>query len=142
MTPVEKQQALGFGTWLIVAVSSIVAVLGLAAVWAGLSVHFQSLCAWMLVVVALDAALLLRLAGVPAGPRRVLLALIVTTLTVAAATLLISAARIGMGMGVAPPEAIQRLSPGLITLYLSAQLQWADALWLLPAGFLGWRLAR
>lgn len=129
-------------TWFWVVLSSTVAVLGLAAVWAGVSVHFRSPCSWMLVVVAVDAALLLRLAGLPAGRVRLLLTAVVTVLTVIAAALLVSAAQIGLGMGLPPNEALPALSPGLVWLYLQAQLGWLDALWLLPAAAFGGWLAR
>ncbi|MFY8136087.1 MAG: hypothetical protein ACOVKS_13900, partial [Aquimonas sp.] len=61
---------IGLGTWLLAAISGSVAVLGLAAVWAGVSLHFGGPSPWMLLVVTLDAALLLRLAGLPAGRTR------------------------------------------------------------------------
>lgn len=130
------------GTWTIVALSSIVAVLGLAAVWTGLSVHFRGLCMWMLVVVSLDAALLLRLAGLPGGRSRLLMVGVVSVLTVLVAAVLIAASQIGLSMGLPPSDAFARMSPGLGWMYLQAQLQWHDALWLLPALALGWRLGR
>jgi hypothetical protein len=133
---------IGVGTWLLVLVSSAVAVLGLAAVWAGVSLHFRSPSTWMLVVVSLDAALLLRLAGMPPGRLRLTLVLLVSVLTLAASALLVSASQIGMGMGMPAQYALPALSPGLVALYLQTQLGWSDALWLLPATWLGWRFGR
>lgn len=131
-----------FGTWLLVVLSASVAVLGLAAVWAAVSLHFRSPCVWMLWVVVVDAALLLRLAGMPPGRTRWVSVALVSLLTVLAATALISAGQIGMGMGMPVQHALPALSPGLVALYLQSQLQWSDALWLLPAVWLGWRLGR
>lgn len=132
----------GPGTWLLVLISSTVAVLGLAAVWTGVSLHFRSPSAWMLVVVSLDAALLLRLAGLPSGRLRLGLVLLLSLLTITASAVLVSASQIGMGMGMPAHYALPALSPGLIALYLQAQLGWSDALWLLPAAWLGWRFGR
>lgn len=133
---------ISLGTWLLVLLSSVVAVLGLAAVWAGVSLHFRSPSLWMLTVVTLDAALLLRLAGLPPGRLRLICVALVSVLTVAASVLLVSASQIGMGMGMPAQYALPALSPGLISLYLQTQLGWLDALWLLPAVWLGWRIGR
>ncbi|MFY8136119.1 MAG: hypothetical protein ACOVKS_14060, partial [Aquimonas sp.] len=90
----------------------------------------------------LDAALLLRLAGLPAGRTRLVVVGTVSLLTVLAAALLISASQIGMQMGMPAQHALPALSPGLVLLYLSTQVGWVDALWLLPAAWLGWRFGR
>lgn len=140
--PPAAPERIGFGTWLLAAISGSVAVLGLAAVWAGVSLHFRGPSLWMLLVVTLDAALLLRLAGLPPGRTRLVLVGLVSLLTVLAAALLISASRIGMQMGMTAQQALPALSPGLVLLYLRAQLGWLDALWLLPAAWLGWRFGR
>ncbi len=133
---------IGLGTWLLALISGSVAVLGLAAVWAGVALHFSSPSLWMLLIVTLDAALLLRLAGMPPGRTRLLLVGVVSLLTALAAALLISASQIGMRMGMPAQHALPALSPGLVLLYLRAQLGWLDGLWLLPAAWLGWRLGR
>jgi hypothetical protein len=96
----------------------------------------------MLLVVTLDAALLLRLAGLPAGRLRYALVAVISALTVLAAVLLVSASQIGLGMGMAVQHALPALSPGLVGLYLQSQLQWSDALWLLPSAWLAWRFGR
>ena len=129
-------------TWLLVAGCAGVAVLGLAAVWMAVAAHFRSPSVWMLLVVTLDAALLLRLAGLPAGRLRCALVAAISALTVLAAVLLVSASQIGLGMGMAVQHALPALSPGLVALYLQSQLQWSDALWLLPSAWLAWRFGR
>lgn len=106
---------------------------GLAAAWTGLSVYFRDPCLWMLPVVAFDAALLLALAGIPGGRLRFGLAMLVTAVTVLVAAWAVSAAQIGLAMGVPPPDAFTRIGPGLVRLYLEAQLRWIDVLWLLSA---------
>lgn len=133
---------LGIGTWLLVLACSIIAALGLAAVWMGLGLYFHGLCGWMLVIVAMDAALVLRLAGVPAGPSRLALVAVLTLVTTALAALLITASQIGLSMGLPPQEALGRISPGLVSLFLQSQLAPLDALWLLAALAIGWWLGR
>ncbi|MFN7781883.1 MAG: hypothetical protein ACK5PG_04015 [Lysobacterales bacterium] len=140
--PSAPSAHIGLGTWLLAAISGSVAVLGLAAVWAGVSLHFGGPSLWMSLVVTLDAALLLRLAGLPAGRTRLVVVGTVSLLTVLAAALLISASQIGMQMGMPAQHALPALSPGLVLLYLSTQVGWVDALWLLPAAWLGWRFGR
>lgn len=124
---------LSAAVWFWAAASGLAAVAGLTAAWTGLSVYFRDLCLWMLPVVAFDAALLLALAGVPGGRLRLGLALLVTTATVLASAWTVTAAQIGMALGVRPPDAFTRIGPGMVQLYLQAQLRWTDALWLLAA---------
>jgi hypothetical protein len=133
---------LGPATWLLVLACSIIAALGLAAVWMGLGLYFRGLCAWMLVVVALDSALVLRLAGVPSGRTRLSLVAALTVATAALAAVLITASQIGLSMGLPPQEALGRISPGLVSLFLQSQLGPLDALWLLAALVIGWWLGR
>lgn len=119
-----------------------VAIVGVAAVWAGLSVIARSQCAWMGAVAALDAALLLRLASWPPGRSRVALALTVTVLTILAANFLVAAARIGVSMGLRPVEAVGRMSMELAALYAQSNTGWIEAAWYALALVLAWRGAR
>ena len=135
VSPPRPSPGLPGAVWLWAALSGLAAVAGLTAAWTGLSVYFRDLCLWMLPVVAFDAALLLALAGVPGGRRRMALALGLTALTALLAAWTVSAAQIGLAMGVPPPEAFTRIGPGLVGLYLDAQLRWIDLLWL-PASVL------
>ncbi|MBB5207140.1 hypothetical protein [Chiayiivirga flava] len=121
---------------------AVVAVAGVAAVWSGLSLVFRSNCAWMAVVTALDAALLLRLAAVPAGPARAGWAIAITLATVAVAWYLVSAAQIGLLMGFRPADAVWKISPGLAWLYGTTNFGWVDAAWLLGALGIAWRFGR
>jgi len=139
---VSTHAPLGTGAWLLVLACSIVAALGLAAVWMGLGLYFRGLCGWMLVIVAIDAALVMRLAGVPPGGRRLALVAILVLLTTALAAALITASQIGLSMGLPPQEALGRISPGLVSLFFQSQIQPIDALWLLAALTMGWWLGR
>jgi len=121
---------------------SLVAVLGVAAVWSGFSLMFRSNCAWMAVVTALDAALLLRLAAVPPGRARAGWAVAITLATVCAALFAIAAAQIGLLMGFRPADSIWRISPGLAWLYTTSNMGWLDGVWLAAALTLAWRVGR
>ena len=127
--------------WLALAACAV-AVIGVAAVWAGLSLITNGPCGWMAVLAALDAILLLRLANWPPGRSRVAVALGVIGLTVICAGYFIATAQIGRMMGMRPYEALPRMSVDLASLYLRANVGWAEALWLMLAGVVGWRGAK
>lgn len=115
---------------------------GLSAVWAGVAALTGGTASWMTVVAALDAALVLRLASHPPGGRRAAFAVGITVLTVLAAAVLVSAAKIGMGLGMRPAESLGRMSWELVPLYVGANTGWADLLWLLGGCALAWRAGR
>ncbi len=119
-----------------------VAIVGVAAVWAGVSLITRTQCAWMAPVAALDAALLLRLATMPAGRVRVALALAVTLLTIVAANFLVASAQIGVSMGLRPVEAVSRMSLELAALHAQFNNGWIEAGWYALALVLAWRCAR
>lgn len=119
-----------------------VAVVGVAAVWAGMSLVTRSLCGWMAVIAALDAALLLRLANWPGGRGRALAALAVVVLTVLVAAYFVATAQIGRTLGLRPFEALPRMSLELAALYLRSNAGWVEALWSLSATAVAWRAAR
>lgn len=121
---------------------SIVAVAGVGAVWSGLSLMLRSGCGWMAVVTALDAALLLRLANVPAGNTRAVWAVGITLATVLVAWFLIAGAQIGLLMGFRPADAIWKISPGLAWLYTRTNVGWIDLMWLAGGLGLAWRFGR
>lgn len=120
----------------------VVAVIGVAAVWGGLSLLFPGPCAWMAVVAALDAALLLRLALWPPGPQRAAVAIAVTLATVAVAGYFVATAQIGRAIGLRPFEALPRMSAELALLYAQSNTGWAELLWVAAALVLAWRSAR
>ena len=97
---------------------------------------------WMTLIAALDAALILRLASHPAGSGRAALAVGITLLTVLAAAVLVSSAKIGMSLGMRPAESLSRMSWELVPLYVGANVDWRDGLWLLAGCFLAWRAGR
>lgn len=127
---------------LLLVVVTVAITAGLSAVWAGVAAIGGGIASWMTVVAAVDAALILRLASLPPGWRRGLAALGITLLTVLCAATLVTAAKIGMPLGLRPWESLARLSPELVQLYIGANSDWRDLLWLLGGGALAWRLGR
>lgn len=123
-------------------VVTVVITAGLSAVWAGVAAITGGIASWMTVIAALDAALILRLASHPPGRRRAALAVGITLLTVLAAAVLVSAAKIGMSLGMRPAESLGRMSWELVQLYVGANVGWLDALWLLGGCALAWRAGR
>jgi hypothetical protein len=75
---------------------------GVIALWSIVAYASDSRAGWMALVVALDAALLLRIGRYPAGNERVLLALLTTLLGVLAGYWLVAALPISEAMGQLP----------------------------------------
>jgi hypothetical protein len=123
-------------------VASVVAVAGVAAIWAAASLVSGGNAGWMAVIAAADAALLLRLAGYPRGRGRSVLALAITLATVSFAGFLIATSKIGLSMGLRPVEAIGRMSGDLAWLYVQSNSGWVELGWLAAGCALAWRLGR
>jgi hypothetical protein len=119
-----------------------IAIVGVAALWAAISLVLGGSCGWMAILAALDAVLLLRLANWPPGRARALVALGVLALTLPVAGYFLATAQVGRGMGLRPFEALPRMSLELASLYLRANLGWIEALWAAFAGLVAWRGAR
>lgn len=121
---------------------ALAVVAGVSAVWAALAVVLASNCAWMGLLAAADAAFLLRLSGQPGGPQRAWLCVVLTALTLVCATALVAAARFGTLLGLRPAESLDRLSPGLLTLFIGGNAGSAELVWALAALLLAWWLGR
>ena len=98
-------------------VACLVAIFGVAAVWAGASVLLRGHHAWFAIVAALDAALLLSLANWPRSRARGAVAAGVTLLTILVAQYFIATAQIGVAMGLRPYESLPLMSADLALLY-------------------------
>lgn len=83
--------------------------LGCAAAWILLALASYRQSSWMAVLAAVDSALLLRLARMPAGNARMLLAVLGTAVAIAAANWGIIAAQVGRTMGLLPWESALKL---------------------------------
>jgi len=84
---------------------------GFAAAWVLVAFAHDRQCSWMALLAALDAVFLLRLARMPAGTTRSLLAVGGTLLTIVLANWGIAAAQIGRSMGLLPWESLGKLGP-------------------------------
>lgn len=120
----------------------VVATVGVAAVWAGASVLLPFTTAWMAIVAALDAVLLLKLANWPRAPSRAALAVGVTAATVLLAQYFVATARIGLVMGLRPFEALPLMSPDLVLLYAQSNLGSIDCICYGIALAVAWALSR
>jgi hypothetical protein len=85
--------------------------LGCAAAWILLALASDRQCSWMALLAGLDAAFLLRLARMPAGRARMLVAMLGAGATIAVANWGIIAGQMGRAMGLLPWESALKLGP-------------------------------
>lgn len=102
---------------------------GVAAAWALVALSLERQAAWMAVLAAVDAALLLRLGRVPGGMRRALLALAGTVLAIALANWWIAGAEIGRQVGLLPWYSIPRMGLDHLWTLLTLANQTAELAW-------------
>ena len=88
-------------------------VAGFAAAWILLAAATGRQSSWMALLAALDAAFLLRIGGLPPGPRRAAWAVSATAATIVLANWGIVAAGIGRLVGLGPVESALKLGTGL-----------------------------
>ncbi|TAK39388.1 MAG: hypothetical protein EPO30_03555 [Lysobacteraceae bacterium] len=105
-------------------------IAGCAAAWILLSIASGRQSSWMALVAGLDAALLLRLAGVQRGPGRILAATAATFATIAAASWGIAASQMGRSIGVLPWISAYKLGPEFAWTLLGLANTPADWAWL------------
>ena len=109
---------------------TLLATLGCAAAWILVALGTGRQSSWMALVAAADAAVLLRIARVPAGPRRAAAAVAATLATIVLANWGIAAGEVGRSVGMLPWDAAARLGPHYAwTLALLANGA-AERLWL------------
>ncbi|HET6604487.1 MAG TPA: hypothetical protein VFG21_09795 [Xanthomonadaceae bacterium] len=97
------------GTWLLGLVATLTGVLGVAAIWTIANLFNGRLNGWLALLAALDAVLLLRLAGFPRGGQRALLAVGAPLAAAAVAVFLSSSIRIGASLGLEPMDSVTRM---------------------------------
>ena len=91
----------------------VVGVLGMATVWAVVSLVTQKPCAWLAPVAAADMALLLRLTNAPPGRLRVAVAVAGTLAAIAFSYWMVVATQMGQIMGMKPMVSALRLGSSL-----------------------------
>lgn len=103
--------------------------LGLAAAWVLLAAWLNRGSSWMAVLAALDAALLLRIAGIAPGWPRALIGTLATALMIALAWWGIAAARIGGPLGLLPWESMLKMGAEFGWLLVRLGTTPADLAW-------------
>jgi hypothetical protein len=101
-TPVDPHWPLGIA-------AVLAGVLGTVTIWVVLAVRTDTACGWMALVAAVDHVLLLRLARVPRGPARALVAVFATLATAVAGAWMVVAAQLGTVVGLRPLASAMRL---------------------------------
>ncbi|HYG06960.1 MAG TPA: hypothetical protein VD865_11215 [Stenotrophomonas sp.] len=81
--------------------------------WLILALALGQQTGWMAILVALESAFMLRLAGMPGGARRALIAVVATALVIIAAQWAIASAQIGAVMGLDVLASAIRMGPRL-----------------------------
>ena len=120
------------GGWLAPALL-VIGSFGFAAAWVLLAFARDQQCSWMAILAALDAALLLRMARMPRGWLRAMLAVIATASTIVLANWGIAAAQIGRAMGLMPWESMTKLGPFYAWTLVNLANPPIDLLWLATA---------
>ena len=103
------------------------------AIWVTLATLSGRALAWLGLLVAVDIALLLRLAQAPENRWRTALALLATAATIAASYWLIVATQIGLLLGLDTLPSAMKLGPVLFWELIKRWLQPADWAWLAAA---------
>lgn len=106
--------------WPLATVATLAGILGIAAIWTGVAVVSGKPVGAMALIAAVDAVLLLRLAGVRSGWPRAGVAVVATAATVVLANWFIVATQLGFAMGLRPLPSALRLGPDLAW-HLAAQ---------------------
>lgn len=122
--------------------TTLIIIAGVAALWGGVSLVWHGTCGWMALVAAADAAILFRLAGFAPGAARARMVLASTALAIVAGAFVVAAIRIGILFGTLPHEAIWRIEPELAILWWRLNIRWWDAIAILLALPLAWRVGR
>lgn len=129
MTSDAKRPASGAHPLLAAAVT-LATLLGIAAVWTVANLRLDGLNGWFAAVAAVDAALMLRLAGLAPGRVRAATAALATLGAAALVAFLSAALRTGMMFGMEPSVAVASMSPSFAWTLTLASAGWLDVAWL------------
>ena len=116
--------------------------MGCTAAWLVLAMTNGSQCSWMAVVAGVDAALLLRLARMPAGRARMFLAVAGCGAAIALASWGIAATEVGRSVGVLPWISALKLGPDFAWTLLGLANTPVDWAWLVAGLVVAGVLAR
>lgn len=113
-----------------------------ALVWTLMAIYLDSQSSWMAVVAAADSALLLRLGGMPPGPRRAVMALVATLGIILVFNWAMAATQIGIVMGLNPLDSALKLGMHHAQILASLANGGADLAWMALALVVAWWLGR
>lgn len=116
----------------------LLGVAGGAAAWALAALYFNAQASWVALLVAIDAACLLRLGGMRPGWRRAAWAVLATAATIALANWAIAFTQIGLMMGMGPLDSALRMGPSLAWTLVGVANGPADLVWFAGALLLAW----
>ena len=102
-------------------------------IWIMLAVYSGKACGWMAVLGALDAAVMLRLGGMPRGATRALLAVLATGAILALANWGVAATQIGFAMGLNPWDSALKLGADYAWTLAGLANQLTDRVWMVVA---------
>lgn len=110
----------------------------MAALWSAVALWLDAPAAWMAVVVAADASVLLALVRFPPGTRRAAWALVFLALATALSLWVMAAGVVGPAFGLLPWESALRLGPVLFGAVAWPWLTLGNLAWLGAAVALAW----
>ena len=102
-------------------------------IWIMLALYLERPCTWMAVLGAIDATVILRFAGMPAGWARAAWAMLATALMIALANWGIAATQMGMSMGLNPWDSAMKLGLGHAWTLLGLANHTIDLVWMAVA---------
>ena len=108
----------------------IVGSLFFVAIWTLLAVHQGRPCGWMAVIAALDAAIMLRMGGMPRGLMRMSLAVVATLAIIVLANWFTAATQIGFAMGLNPWDSALKLGMDYAWTLAGLANQTMDRVWM------------
>jgi|SRR5690606_27034534 len=129
-------------TLLLAAAASVAGILGMSTLWTVLNLQTGMLNGWASLLVAVDAAIMLRLAGLRHGTASAVLGVASTGAAAVLVGFLTTATRLGYAMGLKPFDSAARMSSGLVLALLETGLRPWDWVGLAAGLLLAWWLCR
>lgn len=142
MPPSHDPSGASAASTLIALAAAAAGVLGVGAMWTVMNVQVGGANGWGALVAAADAALLLRLAGMPAGRGRAAIGVGTVVATTALVAFLTAATRMGLAMGLQPLESAGRMGPGLAWTLAESSASHLDILVVLVSLPIAWWICR
>ena len=111
-------------------------------VWILLALYLERQCSWMAVLGAVDAAVLLRIGGMPAGTHRALFASVAALAIILVFNWTMVATQVGMVMGLNPWDSALKLGMDHAQTLAGLANTGVDLAWMAAALAIAWLLAK